>query len=68
MLAPVLTKLRGSVMVLVFPFVLGLVFAATSSLAHRAGETWSPKPSWEIRGGPAQARVIPRCHADPPAR
>ena len=58
MLAPVLTKLRGSVAVLVFPFVLGLAFAATSSLAHRAGTEWSPKPSWQK---PADARVIPRC-------
>jgi hypothetical protein len=60
MLAPALTKLRGSVAVLVFPFVLGLAFAVTSSLAHRAGETWSPKPSWE-KPDVAQARVIPRC-------
>lgn len=47
MLTPALTKLRGSVAVLVFPFVLGLAFYASSSLAHRAGTAWSPKPDWQ---------------------
>ena len=60
MLAPVLSKLRGSMAVVVFPLVLGLAFAATSSLAHCAGTKWSPKPSWE-KHDDVQARVIPRC-------
>jgi hypothetical protein len=67
MLAPVLTKLRGGVAVLVYPFVLGLTFAAAVYVAHLAGDAWSPEPSWAKREAP-QVRVIPRCHADTPRR
>jgi hypothetical protein len=45
---------------LVYPFILGLAFAAAASVAHLAGDAWSPKPSWE-KPAPTQARVIPRC-------
>ncbi|HUQ03417.1 MAG TPA: FKBP-type peptidyl-prolyl cis-trans isomerase [Kofleriaceae bacterium] len=46
MLTPVSTRPRLSVALLVYPFVLGLAFYATSSLAQRAGNAWSPQPSW----------------------
>jgi FKBP-type peptidyl-prolyl cis-trans isomerase len=46
MQTPVLTRPRRSLGPLLYPFVLGLVFYATSSLAQRAGNAWSPQPNW----------------------
>jgi peptidylprolyl isomerase len=59
MLAPALIRPRRSVGVLLYPFVLGLVFAAAAALAHRAGTAWSPKPSWEPRTRAAPVGQLP---------
>ncbi len=52
---------RRSLPVLVYPFVLGLVLAASVAVGRWAGDRWSPAPAWAP--GPA-APVTP---APPPA-